>query len=411
MKHCILFITFLLFLPGCLPTGSPDTERRDYTADVKWPASPNPACPQWLPGSTVHLTHNLTLPEGCTYNQVRIVINQPGITFDGGGVVMNGLTTRQRNNFDTPYAPGQAPTVGGIVIYGNEAGQRVEDVTIRNVQMLNYAGAVSVSFNLTATTKTTLKAGNRTIHDGLRAAAPQRLLFENLTIVNDHTTGIFLHRHVNHVRVVGSKVLGSGSAGVYLGDEGSHHELTGNFLEGNGYGYYDPNTRTRTARLSSATRREGIAVDGSANNLIADNTFRDNGYHAINLYRNCYQQHTQPDEFPRHQGASHNQITNNTFYASEDVWIAARQDRDLGGWDCGGERLPIPGSYWRDDAEFNSLLGNTFLLGAGVVVMDDNNTISSNRFAGRLRIAVGSQARTAIGDPVRDNTTNANEVH
>ena len=42
--------------------------------------------------------------------------------------------------------------------------------------------------------------------------------------------------------------------------------------------------------------------------------FKDNGDGGVYLYKNCWENYTQPNEWPRLEGANNNKIENNTFF-------------------------------------------------------------------------------------------------
>lgn len=155
---------------------------------------------------------------------------------------------------------------------------------------------------------------------------------------------------------------------------------------------------------SQAKKREALAIDSSAHNVVRRNIFRRNKAGGIFLYKNCHE-HAAFDakQTKRWQGSDKNLIEDNHF---EDVpvgvWIGSRQSLDLRKLRCGDPYYG--GKFVRDKARENTILSNSFLrVAKGVSIEDDENTVIGNRLreTREVCIRVGSAPRsTLLGLPV-----------
>lgn len=293
--------------------------------------------------------------------------------------------------------------------------------------------------------------------DALRARSPRNVVLSHVSVKSAQSSGIFVGPVVENVTVESSVVDDSTSVGIYLEYGTRHLTMRGNLLRKNGISGKGGVTRTEW------TRREGIAVDASAENVIEDNRFEDNGFGGVFLYKNCWEHHsTASNSLPRTQHARGNVIRRNTFVGMPfGVWIASRQARDLGAWDCGDPttypnpitltdafpasypkfRSTIPARYdysdeyiiaqldgrpclggclpartaiyiWPDFAEDNVVEENVFerISMAGVRVEDDRATIRKNTFVGDFDyVYVGTPFRARyLGKPVADTVVSDN---
>ena len=387
----------------------PLPDDRGYLQSLTIPETSNPACPVIRAGSTYDITTSTRLPPGCRYEQVTLRITQPNITLDCNGALLNGLTTLSRHGADEPYAKGQEPKNHAILIVGHEdAEQPIQNVTVRNCQLLNYGTGVLVVMGMEpATYQRARQAGTIDELARLQSKAPRAIRFENLDIINSHGSALYVHRFVSDVTLAESRVLGSGGVGVYLEAGSRGAEIVSNVFEGNGFASYNSKTRERGRRLSDTARREALAIDGSSGNTIRGNVFRKNADGGVYLYKNCWEHaKAKAREMPRDGGADRNRIENNRFEnETTGVWLAERADRDLAGFACGDALYDRDGSarFYRDYARGNAVNNNVFVSNnVGVRVQDDQNILHSNRFSrsGEADILIGSLVRDRKQQPV-----------
>ncbi len=148
-----------------------------------------------------------------------------------------------------------------------------------------------------------------------QAAAPTRITLDRVALTAFGRIPVYAGPGVTHLTLSGSRIAGRSSAtAVYLDAESADNAITGN-------------------AFTITTGREVIAVDGSARNTIAGNTFDLHGEGAVRLYRNCGEGGT-----VRHQTPSDNVVTGNTFrgvgFFTAPVVVNSRN-----GWDihCGAD--------------------------------------------------------------------------
>jgi len=391
-------------------------EDKDYSGDISWPHGQDPSCPAWQVGEVVNINSSMTLPKNCSYNQVTFRITKSNVEFNCNGAVLNGIKELNRHRFGDSYTAAQAPknTAFQIVAAEGEA-TRLQNVTVSNCQIVNYIHGADVNYALTSTTIKNLKQG-LVSEDLLRSKAPTNIKVTNSKIINAHGSGVYIYRYITNFQLVDSSIKGAGGPGLYL-DAGTRSATIKNVtFEGNGFSSYDDTTRTRAARRSDDAKREAIAVDASGQHLISSNLFKDNGDGGVYLYKNCWENYTQTNEWPRLDGANNNKIENNTFFnETVGVWIAERADRDLADFACGDPLALQEGSkkYYRDYATGNIITNNKFdLTTTAIKVMDDNSIIEKNTFSRieKYDIDVGSRVRLSIGDAVSNTNIGSNTL-
>jgi hypothetical protein len=127
-----------------------------------------------------------------------------------------------------------------------------------------------------------------------QANAPKNLLVDQVRFNLVGLPGVYLGAGTTFATVQRSIFEGrSNSFVIYLDAESAHNGIKANAFH-------------------VLTRREQIAVDGSAYNIIQDNVFHAVRLGGIYLYRNCGEGGT-----IRHQSSSYNRIINNKFPNSE----------------------------------------------------------------------------------------------
>jgi hypothetical protein len=164
--------------------------------------------------------------------------------------------------------------------------------------------------------------------------------------------------------------------------------------------------------------REGLAVDGSYENVIVDNAFYNNSNGGILLYKNCGEYPSRPSYFERRYYASDNLIEGNTFIGGRNgVWVGSRMGENTYPMECTDPAYINSGinRVVLDYAEDNVVRNNRFLeVTYGVRVEDDGALVEGNRFeastTGKHGIVIGTPHRTSVlGRPVA-NTTLRNNV-
>ncbi|MFK0298076.1 right-handed parallel beta-helix repeat-containing protein [Brevundimonas sp. NPDC090276] len=118
----------------------------------------------------------------------------------------------------------------------------------------------------------------------------------------------------SHIELDRVAIVGTGSIPLYVGPGVTRLSLTNSTLTGRSDAtalYLDAESadnRIENNTIAVATRREAVAVDGSARNRITGNRFNLNGRPGVFLYRNCGERGV-----IRHQTPSDNQIADNVF--------------------------------------------------------------------------------------------------
>ena len=137
----------------------------------------------------------------------------------------------------------------------------------------------------------------------------------------------------SHIELDRVTIVGTGSIPLYVGSGVTRLILTNSVLTGRSDAtavYLDAESadnRIENNTIAVSTRREVLAVDGSARNRITDNRFDLKGRPGVFLYRNCGERGV-----IRHQTPSDNQITDNVFSGAarlrpQLVVVGAREGR------------------------------------------------------------------------------------
>lgn len=145
-----------------------------------------------------------------------------------------------------------------------------------------------------------------------QATAPHHIYMRNLKITVAKTgNGVHFSGGVTFSSLSNSSIRGTldRNTAIYLSPESANNAIVGNFIGVN------------------TENREQIAIDGSANNYIADNDLSGLNHGGIYIFRNCGQSGT-----VRIQKPWHNSIVNNRFYYEKfddpddypALWVASR---------------------------------------------------------------------------------------
>jgi hypothetical protein len=118
----------------------------------------------------------------------------------------------------------------------------------------------------------------------------------------------------SHIELDRVSIVGTGSIPLYVGPGVTRLSLTNSTLSGRSDAtavYLDAESadnRIENNTVAVETKREAVAVDGSARNRITGNRFSLDGRPGVFMYRNCGERGV-----IRHQTPSDNQITDNVF--------------------------------------------------------------------------------------------------
>ncbi|WP_312782941.1 right-handed parallel beta-helix repeat-containing protein [Brevundimonas sp.] len=143
-----------------------------------------------------------------------------------------------------------------------------------------------------------LRASSRTAEHTTttQGAAPSHVELERVTIVGTGSIPLYVGPGVTRLSLTNSTLTGrSDATALYLDAESADNRIENN-------------------SIAVATRREAVAVDGSARNRIMGNRLTLAGRGGVFLYRNCGERGV-----IRHQTPSDNQITDNVFSGA--AWL------------------------------------------------------------------------------------------
>lgn len=196
----------------------------------------------------------------------------------------------------------------------------------------------------------------------IQANAPKRTTLNNIAFIAPGNIPLYIGPGVTQTAVKNSQFLGTSiGPAIYVDAESGRNSITLN-------------------RFNIDTKREVIALDGSAANEIIGNDFENVANGGVYLYRNCGE-----GGVIRHQTPSFNTITDNTFhFAAADskpaVWFGSRGGRQRY---CFKDELYPFGSSAdpRDFAEENAFSSNILVGGTSSFIRDDD---MRNEVAGNL---------------------------
>ncbi|WP_426572297.1 right-handed parallel beta-helix repeat-containing protein [Aquihabitans sp. McL0605] len=235
--------------------------------------------------------------------------------------------------------------------------------------------------------------------------------------------GVYVNAYVSGVTIADDAFHDAGSTAIYLETGSRQNTIERNEVVHNGYG--ENGTAGQTFEFGGSTvwywgtGREGLAVDGSYDNVIRRNHFERNSNGGIFLYENCGENQDDPSWIERRYPAERNRIEGNSF-ASErtGVWVASRQGENVFPMDC-SDPAYVTGPVLRislDHAPSNTILANSFTgVTYGVRVEDDDTTVEGNSFSASSpdhhAVIVGTPYRTTdlhqpiTGTVLRSNTS------
>ncbi|MDK1389869.1 right-handed parallel beta-helix repeat-containing protein [Sinorhizobium sp. 8-89] len=232
------------------------------------------------------------------------------------------------------------------------------NVTVRNCRIDGFVRIYGLGENANgAIMKASSLNANHTAF--AQASAPKNVRLENVIFNAPGGIPLYIGPGVTGAALVDSTINGkSTSVAVYLDAESANNTISNNVFG------------------ISTESRELIAIDGSANNRIANNTFERPENGGIFVYRNCGE-----GGVIRHQKPQFNQITGNTFrygsafLAKPAVWLNSRN----------GNR-----SYCSDEPT------SPFGSGASNLDFAQHNIVRDNKLEG------GSESLIRNDDPTND---------
>ena len=250
-----------------------------------------------------------------------------------------------------------------VVIRSRKVGEswsRPVDVTLRNCEIMNGLRIYGLGRNGEAPA-VKQSSMNRNHTEFAQAAAPSAIILDNLQFSNAGGVPLYVSPGVTNVKLSNSRFTGtSSSVAIYLDAESGGTTIADTIFD----------LRTQ--------KRELIAVDGSAYNIITGNKFNTASNGGIFLYRNCGEGGT-----IRHQAPQYNQIEKNIFAMGGSrkpaVWLNSRNgDRSYCQTDPGH---PFgSGLTSRDMAQYNVVKDNKVAGGGSEAFRNDDptNRLSNN---------------------------------
>ena len=198
----------------------------------------------------------------------------------------------------------------------------------------------------------------------------------------------------------GLDITRAGSTGVYLEAGSKDNVVEDRTIAFNGYKEVKPEGQPFVINgvefRYQSTGREGIAVDGSRNNIIRRNA-----------------QH-----WERWYGADDNLIENNVITTGPTgIWVGSRMAENTFPMDCSDPTYVTNPSVALDEAANNVIRGNALgYLSYGSRVEDDGTRVEGNTFASgvgpALAVVVGTKYRTTELDrPVEGTVLTANTAN
>jgi parallel beta-helix repeat protein len=348
----------------------------------------------------VVLTADAHLDPACTYTG-GFEITGSGVTFDCRGARIEDV---DRNSSRGVHIHAPADVV-------------LADVTVRNCIIVGFLNNVRVS-----------RDGFQALEQGADYEHPfADIVVENSRLLDSRGSGFFVNAFVTGVTIQDLEIARAGSVGIYLEASSRGSVVRRNTIHHNGFADVDPVNGVPqvisgvTFRVLM-TGREGIAVDGSRDNVITDNAIHDNAAGGIFLYKNCGEfVHERPASWwERWYGADDNLIERNVI-VSEDhgIWVGSRMNENQLFMDCSDPVVFEEGGrrYHLDMAAGNTLRENLLVFtGNAIRVEDDRTTVEGNVIldlgAEARGVVVGTGVRTTeLGRPVDGTVVRDNHVN
>lgn len=248
---------------------------------------------------------------------------------------------------------------------------------------------------------------------------------EDTSVTGARGVGIYVHPYVTDTEIRRTAVVDSWSAAVYL-DAGSRRAtVEQNVFVHNGHVESGPGGWTSVLAgltfRSWGPGREGVAIDGSSDNVIRRNWIVDSAAGGVFAYTNCGENvNNDPASWLDHRyGAERNVIAGNVVVGGRTgVWIGSRMGENVLTMDCSDVPYAVGPlrAITLDRAPHTTVFGNVIVAtDFGVRVEDDHAIVAANRIVaddpGAAAIVVGTPYRTtALGRPVTATTVVANRA-
>lgn len=261
------------------------------------------------------------LTSGCIYKS-RVLITESNTHLDCKGAEFKGHSSQKI----------------GILI--DSKGKEINNISVRNCRVSGFdSSGVRVTWDRVDSKKGDDK-------ENIYKKTPKDITLDNLYIENSGRVGVYVDDYVQNLTLKNSVVIGSGATGIYLEHSSRDISILDNKIINNGFGVN--------------SKREGLAIDSSANNIISGNVFKSNNAGGIFLYKNCGEHIESGNQVLRWQHSDFNVISNNYFEDEKvGVWLASRQEKNLKGMRCGDPVLNDKGWY-ADYADNNKVEKNKF---------------------------------------------------
>ncbi len=337
---------------------------------------------------------------GCDQASERILVSQsshldPSCTYTGGfDISTSGVVLDCRGaHVEDPEGDDRI----GILVTA-PATVALADVTVRNCFVKGFLNNVRVS-----------REGFKSLVEGAEYEAP----FSNITIENTHLyqsrgVGAYVDGYVTGVTLRGLDIARAGSTGVYLEAGSKDNVVEDSTIASNGYKEVKPEGEPFLLNgiefRYQSTGREGIAVDGSRNNIIRRNWIAGNSAGGIFLYKNCGEfATTQPAQhWERWYGADGNVIENNVITTGPTgIWVGSRMAENTYPMDCSDPTYVTNPSIALDHAAGNVIRHNVLgFLSYGIRIEDDATRVEANTFSSGVgpatAVLVGTKYRTTV---------------
>lgn len=276
----------------------------------------------------------------------------------------------------------------------------MSDVTVRGCRVEGFLNSIRI----TRVGFRSLAAGHELDH------RLERVVIEDSELFGSRGVGVFVDGWVTDTTLRRLDVHGAGSTGIYLEAGSQRSTVVDNHVHDNGFRENGPDGQLTTLGGLQfrfwGVGREGLAIDGSADNVVRGNRFEGNANGGIFLYTNCGEYvHERPERwFERRIGAERNLIEGNTFHGGRTgVWIGSRMGENTYPMDCSQEAYASSPLFRvvLDRAAHTTVRDNTFVdVTYGVRVEDDHATVDGNRFEAtddtHHAVVVGTRHRTEV---------------
>ena len=282
---------------------------------------------------------NTTLNSKIIYNN-SFKINKSNVVFD-----CNNSIIKNNNSLKI-----------GLLIYSKK---KIKNIIVKNCVFVNfnYHGIYIGDFKRVQLSKNQNEIYDKSVSD---------ILLDNINIEKSHKSAIFVGHHVQRVTIKNSIIKNTGTVGIYLEHSSRYNKIIHN---------------TFSHEVNTKNKREDIAIDSSAHNVIKNNLFKNNSKGGIFLYKNCGEHIDNKKQVIRWQHSNYNRIESNLFLNEKvGIWIASRQSKNLINSNCADISMDKEKRYYQDFADFNEINNNYFYdVKKPIINEGDSNYIANNK--------------------------------